>query len=62
VSLEMPNMWKFFDELVLHLQRSHDCVTIACTANVPNVPQIIAFCQVARDDEDDDDESERGIN
>jgi len=57
----MSNMWNFFDGLVLHLQRS-DCVSIACTVNVPSVPQNIAFHHRAMDDEDYDDESNWEMN
>jgi len=54
----MPSLWYFFDGLVLHLQRSN-CVAIAHTANVPSVPQNIAFDWEEMDDKVDDDESER---
>ena len=49
-------MWEFFDGLVLHLQRL-ECVSIACTVNVPNAPQNIAFHDRATDDDEEEDES-----
>jgi len=48
-----PRCGNFFDGLVLHLQRS-ECVSIACTVNVPNALQNIAFHHRARDDEEED--------
>jgi len=55
----MSNMWEFFDGL--DLQRSN-YVASACTVNVPSVPQNIAFCQRAIDEEEEEDDSEREMN